>query len=637
MAGRVSDSTLEEIRLRTDIVELIGSRVSLRRAGPDFKACCPFHREKTPSFFVSPSRRTFHCFGCGVHGDVFKYLMLSDGMTFPDAVRFLAKRAGVQIDETVDYEAAARGVLLRLHTQIALFFARCLRELKEAEPAREYLRSRKLPDDVVERFGIGYAPERKGVLLEWAKHNHFTPDNLVEGGLLQPPRPEYPGDSYWDRFRGRLMFPIRDPTGQVVGFSGRILDADAKAAKYVNSPETSIFHKGSLLYALDFARANIVKDPRREALVCEGQIDVIRCHANGFGTAVAGQGTAFTEDHVNILKRYADSVMLVYDADNAGLKAAVRTGRLFLQAGIPVRIATLPPGEDPDSLLRDKGAEAFQAILDRPESLVAYQVRMLRAKESAPDSIDAVSRISNEILETLSDCSKAVLRSVLLREAADALGVPESALESDLAAFLEKKSGQEKWRQDAPASPPSRPHAPSQSSPAVAPAAQTAAPPPRPARPRDTATREIAEMLVQAPEDPDLRQCVYEWLPSVVIGEGSPEDQIISAALRDGETGGGEAISSLAENGDEPVRALLGSLAVRASRVLGAKEVTPLEAMQDLVTRAWIDYLERTKSELGALDRLVRAQMVSNLRSHRDWATRSSLLYQEILKMAEDG
>ena len=394
-------------------------------------ACCPFHHEKTPSFSISREKGYYHCFGCGESGSVFTFVQKQEGLEFVDAAKKLAQQCGVEIKEKEDPEAGKRARLYALHAELAAFFRRCLLQAKEAAAAREYLKSRDLAGDIGEKFCIGYAPMGDAPFQRWAEKHKFKLEELAEAGVLLPPREGF--TRWYNRFGGRLMFTIRDRAARPVAFSGRILTNDKKAAKYVNSPETPIFKKSNILFALDQAAGNITKAARREAIVCEGQIDVIRCHACGFNTAVASQGTSFTVEHVQLLKRCADSVVLVFDGDAAGQKAAVRTGGEFLAAEIPVRVATLPLGEDPDSLLRTKGAEAFQACLDAAESITAFQVRVLRAKEANPGSIDAVSRVSRAVLETLARCPSAVMRETLMDEAARLLCVPASALREDFA------------------------------------------------------------------------------------------------------------------------------------------------------------------------------------------------------------
>ena len=324
MAFRVPDSTLEEIRLRTDLVDVISSYgVQVKRAGAGYMACCPFHHEKTPSFSIQPEKGFYHCFGCGESGDVFKFVQKQEGLGFMEAVKKLAQQCGVEIKEKDDPEAGKRARLYSLHAELAAFFRRCLLQAKEAEAAREYLKSRDLAGDIGDKFCIGYAPKGDVPLQRWAEKYKFKLEELADAGVLLPPREGF--SRWYNRFGGRLMFTIRDRAGRPVAFSGRILTNDKKAAKYVNSPETPIFKKSNILFALDQAAANITKAARREAIVCEGQIDVIRCHACGFNTAVASQGTSFTVEHVQLLKRCADSAVLVFDGDGAGQKAAVRS------------------------------------------------------------------------------------------------------------------------------------------------------------------------------------------------------------------------------------------------------------------------------------------------------------------------
>ena len=248
-------------------------------------ACCPFHHEKTPSFSIQPEKGFYHCFGCGESGDVFKFVQKQEGLGFMEAVKKLAQQCGVEIKEKDDPEAGKRARLYSLHAELAAFFRRCLLQAKEAEAAREYLKSRDLAGDIGEKFCIGYAPKGDVPLQRWAEKYKFRLEELADAGVLLPPREGF--SRWYNRFGGRLMFTIRDRAGRPVAFSGRILTNDKKAAKYVNSPETPIFKKSNILFALDQAAANITKAARREAIVCEGQIDVIRCHACGFNTAVA--------------------------------------------------------------------------------------------------------------------------------------------------------------------------------------------------------------------------------------------------------------------------------------------------------------------------------------------------------------
>lgn len=433
MSNIIPDRVLEEIRSRTSIVDVISSRITLKRSGAVYKACCPFHREKTPSFTVNPAHESFKCFGCGEGGDVFSFLMKHDGMTFTDAVKTLGERCGVEVEFSDDGgNAAVAKRLLALHAEIAEFYRRCLTKMVKAEAARAYLKSRDLPDEIAERFKIGYAPEGSGILEKFASTHQYTIAEMIAAGLAVPLERPRQGENLHDRFRGRLMFPICDTQGRVIAFSGRIMDAAKSPAKYVNSPETEIFKKSRVLYALDKAQRKIVSAPHREAIICEGQIDVIRCHACGFDRAVASQGTAFTEEHAKLLKRYADSAVLMFDQDAAGQKAAVRTGAILLGAGIPVRVARLTPGDDPDSFLRKNPPEAFQKVLDDSIGLVPFHVAYLQAQETDSKSEGAIGRIAEGVLQTVASCHNEIHKARMLQEAAELLRIPETALESEL-------------------------------------------------------------------------------------------------------------------------------------------------------------------------------------------------------------
>jgi len=444
MAFAISQNAIEEIKARIDLADLISSYgIKTRRSGSNYMACCPFHHEKTPSFSIQPGKGFYHCFGCGESGDCIKFVQKQEGLTFIEAAKKLAAQCGVEIEEEEDVQAGARKRLYALHAELAQFFRRCLKEAKEAARAREYLKSRDLDGEIEERFQLGYAPISAKAMLTWAEKYHYKPDELSAAGVLKPPR--HPGDGWYNLFAGRLVFPINDRAGRVVAFSCRTLETDKKkmrGGKYVNSPESIVFKKSNVLYALDKAVPNIVKAPGREAIVCEGQIDVIRCHACGFTTAVASLGTSFTEEHVALLRRHAESVVLAFDGDAAGQKAVMHTGGDFLSVETPVRAVVLPSGEDPDSFLRTQGAEAFRERIDQAISVTAYQVNALRAREAHPDQIDAVKRVSLATLETIARCPSAIMRASLMAEAAKLLNLPLAALEEDFKAVA-KRVGEE--------------------------------------------------------------------------------------------------------------------------------------------------------------------------------------------------
>lgn len=445
MPSLVPTAVLEEIRVANDIAAVIGSYFHLQRSGSTYKALCPFHKEKTPSFMVNPQRQIFHCFGCGAGGDVFRFVMDYEKVDFMTAVKMLAAKANIRLtfEKTADENRMSKDLLYEIMTGAAGFYHQLLMSAPEAEIARQYLASRDLHRDTAEEFMIGYAPDRFDAIIAWAGKKYqraqLEAAGLVINSSNAPGRGDDahgPGGRSYDRFRNRLMFPIHDEQGRVVGFSGRILSEQAQSAKYVNTPETILFHKGRILYALNKARRAIVE--RHEAIVCEGQIDVIRCHLAGFNAAVAAQGTAFTDDHARILKRYADGVILVFDADAAGQKATIRAAETFLRAGLGVRSGVLPEGADPDTLLRRKdGTALFREILDKAQSVVDFQIDVL-AKETKPDNEAALIRINSAVLGTIAQAANAVQRAGMLRRAAERLGVPEFTLSRELSR-LEKR------------------------------------------------------------------------------------------------------------------------------------------------------------------------------------------------------
>lgn len=620
MASSIPESVLEEIKNRTDLADLISSYgIAVRPAGADYKACCPFHHEKTPSFVIHPNQGYYHCFGCGESGNVFKFVMKQEGLTFIEAAKKLAAQCGVTIEEKEDPEAGLRQRLHALHAELAAFFHRCLLQAKEAEPARAYLASRKLSAEVAERFQIGYVPMSADALLTWARKYHFSTDDLDAAGVLL--KSKYENGRPYNRFGGRLIFTIRDRAGRPIAFSARILTNDKKAAKYVNSPETPIFHKSNVLFALDQAAPNIVKAPHREAIVCEGQIDVIRCHACGFPTAVASQGTSFTEEHVKLLKRCADSVVLVFDADGAGQKAAIRTGGEFLAAEVPVRVATLPAGEDPDSLLRDQGSAAFQACLDRSESIIGFQIRTLRAKEERPDTIDAVARVSRAALETLARCPSAILRASLMAEAAELLQIPLAALQEDYEKVKGGHAARPPERRPAPPSPPPPPSPPRVTTPAARPAPVfderpedffiDVEPPPdldevppeldahAPVNnPPSTDEMALCEFLFEHEQDMSLAGMVAAYVPEEILDH--PFTRRFVTAWRSELTGVLEAFSQMRAELDPVSCRWLDGILLCQQRS-GLSEMPAEAILQQLLRKLWGAAVKRRQGDLPAV------------------------------------
>jgi len=378
MAGLFSSATLEQIRAASDIVDVIGSYLPLKRAGANFVALCPFHKEKTPSFNVNPHRQIFHCFGCHKGGDVFAFVKEYENVDFPEAVRRLAERAKIPLEhEKNTGEQQSRHLkerLLQIHEQIAQRWQSALANEAAGQIARDYLARRGVSDEAVELFRLGYAPDLWDDTVNWAKSKGHELSLVEKAGLILR---KQEGDSFYDRFRGRLMFPICDEQGRVIGFSGRVLSGDEKTAKYVNSPETPIFTKSKVFFGLDKSKRSVLE--AGYAIVCEGQLDLIACFMAGVQNVVAPQGTAFTADHARILKRYVEEVVLCFDSDEAGQNAAVRSLDSLLASGLAVRVAVVPAPHDPDSFIKASGGAAFKQLIERAEGFFDYYLKRLCA------------------------------------------------------------------------------------------------------------------------------------------------------------------------------------------------------------------------------------------------------------------
>jgi len=440
MNRAIPDEIVEEVRTRTDIIELIGSYVPLKHAGSAWKACCPFHQEKTPSFVVQPQRQRYHCFGCGKGGDVFKFIMEIEGVDFPNAVHLLASRCGVIIPdqtaatpEEASRMQAARSRkerLYELHEKLAAYFADNLWQHPES-PVHQYFLTRKLPEDLARRFGIGAAPDGWENTLNWCRSQGYSVDELLDGGIVIPS--EKNPNHFYDRFRNRLVFPIWNEQGRVVAFSARTIQSgDADGAKYVNSPETPIFRKSNVLYALPLARQTISQ--RGMAILCEGQLDVIAMHRAGFTNAVAPQGTAFTYEQARMLHRYCSAVNLCFDADNAGQKATVRVLEILLPLEFEVKIITLPGGKDPDEIMKNAGPDAIaQAVASAADFFdFLYQRKCVEHDRSSPAG---KTRIVSELLQLLQMIPNPVTRDLYASRLAVNLGLNEQAVFNELNRF----------------------------------------------------------------------------------------------------------------------------------------------------------------------------------------------------------
>ena len=420
--------TLEQIAGANDIVDVIGSYFPLKRAGSAFKALCPFHQEKSPSFTVNPQRQRYHCFGCGEGGSVFDFVAKYESVDFPTAARRLAERAGIRIIEEErspgeDRELNLRKRLLALHQQAAEWFHHLLMTAQEAKAARTYLKKRGLTGEVAKCWKIGYAPDAWEAFGSWASGQDFTRDEIVQSGLVSQRDAENPQSDFYDRFRDRIMFPICNDLGEVIAFSGRVLASDPQAAKYVNSPETPLFKKVDILFGLHKSKRALID--KKSAIVLEGQIDLITAFEAGVQNVVAPQGTAFTEKQARTLKRYAEEVVLCFDADEAGRKAAERSLPALLGLDLGVRVIELPPGEDPDSLIRGQGAAAF---ISRVQGARDYFDFQLDTQAADPDFATPRGKVkfARAMAAAIQLINDRLLREAVAGRIATRLGIPLS-------------------------------------------------------------------------------------------------------------------------------------------------------------------------------------------------------------------
>ncbi|MFL6230503.1 MAG: DNA primase [Pyrinomonadaceae bacterium] len=391
-----------QVLAATDIVELVGRTVKLTRAGKDFKGLCPFHQEKSASFTVSPSKQMFYCYGCKAGGDAITFVMKRDRVEFMEALKGLGEAAGLEMPRfgASKEKASERQVLLDAHSAACSFFEKVLAHPEQGKAAREYLNQRGFTAETVRKFQVGLAPDAWDGLLKSPVGRKFTPQQLATAGLLK--RREAAGgrgEGFYDTFRNRIMFPIRDESGRVIAFGGRVMPGSQDPAKYLNSPETPLFSKGRCVFGLDLARQKIVET--RTAVVVEGYTDVIVSHQLGMSQVVSVLGTAMTEQHVAALRRFADKIVLLFDADTAGDTAVDRAVGLFLTQPVEIAIASMPPETDPDEFLLREGPEEFARLLSGASDALSYKWKQLARRFEATDDLTARQKAVEEYLETL--------------------------------------------------------------------------------------------------------------------------------------------------------------------------------------------------------------------------------------------
>jgi DNA primase len=421
---KIPEQTIEEVKNRTDIVEVVGEFVSLKRRGKNYVGLCPFHQEKTPSFSVNTQMQIYHCFGCKAGGNAFKFLMEMEKVSFPEAVRKLAERAGVVVPAYEKEEAGPNDILYQANELAQEFFHRILLETKQGERGRKYFTDRQIGTDLITAFKLGYAPNSWDDLLNWIQKKGIPPGAMEQAGLAV----KKDAGGFYNRFRDRVMFPIFHHGGRVIAFGGRILEGDG--AKYINSPETPIYRKSQVLYGLNFAK-NAVRG-QNAVVIVEGYMDFIRVFAGGIENVVASSGTAFTPEQARLLKRYAERAVIVYDADTAGQEATLRGLDVLLTEGIDVRLVSLSDDLDPDELIVAQGADALRQLVAGAQDVVSYQVDRF-SKQLDLKSVDGRTRLVHRIIATVAKVQDRIKRDLLVKDLAERFGIAETEINRELA------------------------------------------------------------------------------------------------------------------------------------------------------------------------------------------------------------
>lgn len=424
--GKIPENVLNEIQDKCDIVEIISGYIPLKPSGRNFKACCPFHHEKTPSFIVSPDKQIYHCFGCNSGGNVFNFLKEYEKIDFIDAVKMLAEKTGVKLPEYKthdDQDASIVSTIYSVNDVAGNYYYSMLEKNGSSSEPKRYITKRGLDGPIVKKFRIGYADPSWRGLLDYLTGRGIKQDIILKAGLIIKGKE----NSYYDLFRNRVIFPIFDARNRIIGFGARAMDDSVP--KYINSPETAVYKKGQHLYGLNFAKAGIKE--KNYAIITEGYLDVITCHQYGVDNAIASLGTALTTEQIRLLKRYTHNVVMLYDADQAGEMASLRGLDLFLEEDINVKIAALEKDHDPDSFLRKFGKENFDEAIKKSKSLFTYKLDILKDKF---DSVEPESKAETikEMLSTINRVRNAIVKAEYIKLLAQELSVKEDAVWEEL-------------------------------------------------------------------------------------------------------------------------------------------------------------------------------------------------------------
>ncbi len=432
-AYRIPDHLIDEVRDSADIVELVSEYLPLKKRGKNYFGLCPFHQEKTPSFSVNPEKQIFHCFGCGIGGNVFSFLMQTEKISFTEAVKILAEKAGINIREirSLSGDGSVGDPLYEANRVAMDFFHHLLLEDPRAEKAREYLKNREISEDTIRKFYLGYSPPGWDELLKLARRKSIGGDVLEKAGLAL--RSDKGG--FYDRFRDRITFPIFKVMGKVIAFGARALD-ESSGAKYINSPETPIYQKGKVLYGIWQARNYLGQ--MGYAIIVEGYMDLLRLVQSGIGNVVATSGTALTVGQAKALSRYVDRAVVVYDADSAGAAAAARGIDSLLEGGLDIGLVSLPEGHDPDSFVGEKGPEVFLSLVKDAEPFIDYKLGFLSAGEGF-NSISAKRRAVDSLAETISKIGDDIRRSLAIRELSEKLSIDERMIYGVISGYRKRE------------------------------------------------------------------------------------------------------------------------------------------------------------------------------------------------------
>lgn len=421
MYVKYPEELIEEIRMNNDILDVVGEYVKLEKKGKNYFGLCPFHREKTPSFSVDNTKQMYHCFGCGKGGSVIQFVMDAENLDYIEAIKLLAEKARITLPEGDSEEEKKRALktqeIIKINTDAARFFYEQLNE-KKSSVAREYLQKRKVSEGIIKKFGIGYSSEEWDLLYRFLKSKNYSDEDLLASGLILAKKN---GSGCFDRFRERVMFPIFDLRGNVIGFGGRVLDASMP--KYMNSPETLVYNKRKNLYALNFAK----NSGDKRIIVVEGYMDVISLYQFGIINTVASLGTALTESQGRILKKYAEEIIISYDADTAGQAATMRGLNLLDDIGCNVKVLLIPKGKDPDEFIKANGADAFRKLVDNALSLVEYKIKVLKSQIDTT-SIEGKISFLNKAADILSKLDNSVEQEMYIKKISQEYDISQESM-----------------------------------------------------------------------------------------------------------------------------------------------------------------------------------------------------------------